>query len=74
MKVRHLLTCLFFLSYNSVKAQEPVALNGKFVDVNGANIYYEEYGVGEPLILLHGFGRTLEDWKPIYPNFQKNIM
>ena len=71
MKVRHLLTCLFFLSYNSVMAQEPVALNGKFVDVNGANIYYEEYGVGEPLILLHGFGRTLEDWKPYIPEFSK---
>ncbi len=71
MKVRLLLTFLFFLSYNTIKAQEPVAPNGKFIEVNGANIYYEEYGEGEPLILLHGFGRTLEDWKSCIPEFAK---
>ncbi|WP_433834637.1 alpha/beta fold hydrolase [Flavobacterium anhuiense] len=27
---------------------------GKFVAINGAKIYYEEYGKGEPLLLIHG--------------------
>ncbi len=27
---------------------------GKYVEINGANIYYEEYGEGEPLFLIHG--------------------
>ncbi len=27
---------------------------GKYVKANGLNIYYEEYGSGEPLILIHG--------------------
>ncbi len=27
---------------------------GEFVDINGAKIYYEEYGQGEPLLLIHG--------------------
>lgn len=27
---------------------------GKYITINGANIYYEEYGEGEPLLLIHG--------------------
>ena len=66
-----ILCCATLLSVITVDAQEPVASNGKFVTVNGAKIYYEEYGQGEPLILLHGFGRTLADWKPFIPEFSK---
>ena len=29
---------------------------GKFVEINDAKIYYEEYGEGEPLFLIHGNG------------------
>ena len=75
MKLGHLLTfliCVTFLSYSLVRAQTPVASKGKFVEVNGAKIYFEEYGQGEPLLLLHGFGRTLEDWKPLIPEFSKS--
>ena len=57
----------------ALKAQVPVAPHGKFVNVGGADIYYEEYGQGEPLILLHGFGRTLEDWKSFIPEYSKNF-
>jgi pimeloyl-ACP methyl ester carboxylesterase len=28
--------------------------NGQYIKANGLNIYYEEYGTGEPLVLLHG--------------------
>lgn len=55
-----------------VDAQLPVASTGKFETVNDATIYYEEYGQGEPLLLLHGFARTLEDWKTYIPEFSKN--
>jgi pimeloyl-ACP methyl ester carboxylesterase len=27
-------------------------------------MYYEEYGVGEPLVLLHGFGGCAKNWHP----------
>jgi hypothetical protein len=27
---------------------------GKYIEINGAKIYYEEYGKGEPLLLIHG--------------------
>lgn len=33
---------------------------GKYVEINGAKIYYEEYGKGEPLLLIHGNGGNIE--------------
>ncbi len=27
-------------------------------------MYYEEYGAGEPLVLLHGFGGSAQNWRP----------
>ena len=68
-----LLCCVAFLSPTTAQFQDAVGLNGKFIAVNGAKIYYEEYGQGEPLILLHGFGRTLADWKPFISEFSKKF-
>lgn len=33
---------------------------GKYVEINGAKIYYEEYGEGEPLLLIHGNGGDIK--------------
>ena len=60
-----------FSQQSIVKAQEQVSAAGKFVTVNGAKIYYEEHGRGEPLVLLHGFGRTSADWKPFIGEYAK---
>lgn len=32
---------------------------GKYANINGAKIYYEEYGKGEPLMLIHGNGGSI---------------
>lgn len=37
---------------------------GKTVLVNGQEIYFEIRGTGEPLLLLHGFSGTSQDWIP----------
>ncbi len=34
---------------------------GKYVKLNGAKIYYEEYGKGEPMLLIHGNGGSIKD-------------
>ena len=31
-----------------------------YAEVNGLNMYYEIYGEGEPLVLIHGGGSTIE--------------
>ena len=57
------LTSICMLILSSISAQLPVSANGRFLNVNGAKIYYEESGSGTPLLMLHGFGRSGEDWK-----------
>jgi pimeloyl-ACP methyl ester carboxylesterase len=39
----------------------PAAAAGRYADVNGLHMYYEEHGSGgTPLVLLHGGGSTIE--------------
>ncbi|CAM1351865.1 Alpha/beta hydrolase [Tenacibaculum insulae] len=33
---------------------------GKYVKVNGTKIYYEEYGTGEPLLIIHSCGTDIK--------------
>jgi pimeloyl-ACP methyl ester carboxylesterase len=42
---------------------------GQFVKVNGLNMYFQEYGSGRPLILLHGGTVTSNMWQPFLPSF-----
>ncbi len=36
-------------------------LAGQFAEVNGIEMYYEIYGSGEPLLLIHGNGQSIAD-------------
>jgi len=56
-----ILFSLFILIQNEVTAQ-----NGNYAYVNGVKIYYETYGNGPPLVLLHPFSgshKLWEQWK-----------
>ncbi len=44
---------------------------GHFAPVNGIQIYYESYGKGEPLILLHGNGGSIHAFSHQIPFFEK---
>jgi len=33
---------------------------GKYVEINGVKIYFEDYGKGEPLLLIHGCGADIK--------------
>lgn len=39
------------------------------VSLNGTNIYYEVYGKGEPLILLHGYTLSTKAWLPYISDY-----
>jgi pimeloyl-ACP methyl ester carboxylesterase len=41
--------------------------SGQYADVNGINLYYETYGAGRPMILLHGGLGSGEMFGPILP-------
>ena len=47
--------------------------NGKYLDIQNAKIYYESYGTGEPLILLHGNNGSISDFYKLIPNLAKNF-
>ena len=45
---------------------------GKFANVNGIQLYYEVYGNGQPLIVLHGNGGSIASASSHYPHFIDN--
>jgi pimeloyl-ACP methyl ester carboxylesterase len=42
---------------------------GKYVEANGLRVYYEVYGEGEPLLLIHGGTVTSQSWASHLPAF-----
>jgi pimeloyl-ACP methyl ester carboxylesterase len=45
---------------------------GKYANVNGLKMYYEVYGIGQPLILLHGGLGTIGMFEQILPDLAEN--
>jgi len=45
---------------------------GHYADVNGIKLYYETYGSGEPLVMLHGNGGSIDAFRNQIPFFQKH--
>jgi pimeloyl-ACP methyl ester carboxylesterase len=45
-------------------APKQTTTRGHTVQINNIEMYYEEYGVGKPLVLLHGFGGCAQNWHP----------
>ncbi len=46
---------------------------GKYVDVNDIKVYYEIYGEGEPLLLLHGNSGSIENFIYQIPELSKHF-
>ncbi|HKW61545.1 MAG TPA: alpha/beta hydrolase [Candidatus Acidoferrum sp.] len=42
----------------------PARLPGRIETLNGKQLYFEVHGSGEPLLLLHGFSGSSQDWIP----------
>lgn len=42
----------------------PTRLPGRIETLNGQQLYFEVHGTGEPLLLLHGFSGSSQDWIP----------
>jgi len=56
------------------KARESFGSNtstGKFAEVNNIRIYYETYGKGEPLLLLHGNSSSISTFDKQIPELSK---
>jgi len=73
----HLLSILILVSCNNqTKNQVNYGSNpaaGKYIDVNDIKIYYEVYGEGEPLLLMHGGGGSIQDFVYQIPELSKHF-
>lgn len=45
---------------------------GKYADIRGFKMYYEVYGKGEPLLIIHGNGGSINNFVFQIPYFAKN--
>src|SRR6266498_1702612 len=62
---------LLFTVFQSNGQQSKPADSG-YVSVNGIKVYYEVYGEGRPLVLLHGAFYTIEmNWSQLIPELSK---
>ncbi|GGB77257.1 alpha/beta fold hydrolase [Dyadobacter sediminis] len=58
------------------KAEKPVKYgsnNGKYLTIHGTRIYYEEYGQGVPLLLLHPGLGSIENLAGIIPELSRHF-
>jgi pimeloyl-ACP methyl ester carboxylesterase len=62
-------TGIFAQSVSADYGNNPNA--GHFAHVNGIQLYYETYGSGEPLIMLHGNGGSINAFSNQIPFFEK---
>jgi len=66
-----LIATLFFTVFQSNGQQSKPADSG-YVPVNGIKVYYEVYGEGRPIVLLHGAFMTIEmNWGQLIPELSK---
>jgi len=42
------------------------ATHVQYAKVNGVTLAYREFGSGEPLLMITGFGNTMKDWNPTF--------
>ena len=66
-----IIAMLFFTVLQSEGQQTKPAASG-YAPVNGIKVYYEVYGKGRPVILLHGAFMTIEgNWSQLIPELSK---
>src|SRR3954470_2336525 len=66
-----IIAMLLFTAFQSSGLQSKPADSG-YVPVNGIKVYYEVYGEGRPIVLLHGAFYTIEmNWAQLIPELSK---
>ncbi len=73
-----LMIAAIVLIYCSAQSQSAVLAYGnnskvgKYIDIRGIRMYYETYGSGEPLLIIHGNGGSIKDFNFQIPFFDDN--
>ncbi|MFC0512557.1 alpha/beta fold hydrolase [Mucilaginibacter angelicae] len=66
-----IIAMLLFTVFQS-KGQQLKPADSGYIPVNGIKVYYEVYGAGKPIVLLHGAFMTIEgNWGQLIPELSK---
>lgn len=64
---------LFAILINTFLFMTTTQATGNYATINGMKMYYEEYGKGEALVLIHGGGSTVgTNWGRVINDFARN--
>src|SRR5436190_4540553 len=67
-----LLIVIIILAASRSKGQQIKPSNSGYAPVNGIKVYYEVYGGGRPIVLLHGAFYTIDlNWSQLIPELSK---
>jgi pimeloyl-ACP methyl ester carboxylesterase len=70
--ISSLLLILFMSTASPLQAQQIKPSTTGYAPVNGIKVYYEVYGEGQPIVLLHGSYYTIEmNWAQLIPELAK---
>ena len=82
MSIKLFFLFIFFFVMQDGFAQSPVSSKqvqygsnskaGKYAELRGFKMYYEIYGTGKPLLMIHGNGGSIENFKNQIPYYAKN--
>ncbi len=50
----------------------PTPKKAESVSINGKRLYYEIYGEGQPLFLLHGYTQSSKSWQPYVKEYEQD--
>jgi pimeloyl-ACP methyl ester carboxylesterase len=68
--------CIFlFTNVTAQKVAIPYGNNpkaGRYANINGMRMYYEIYGKGAPMLMIHGNGSSIKAFRNQIPYFSKN--
>jgi pimeloyl-ACP methyl ester carboxylesterase len=63
---------MLFIEVLQLRGQQSKPANSGYAPVNGIKVYYEVYGEGRPIVLIHGAFMTIEDnWGQLIPELSK---
>lgn len=70
--IKSLVIAIIMTTASSSNAQQIKPISSGYAPANGTKVYYEVYGEGKPIILLHGAYYTIEmNWGQLIPELAK---
>ncbi len=62
--------CVSLRPFAQVRREQPAE---RFVEVDGRQVYVEQQGAGQVVVLLHGFGESSYSWRQVMPELARSF-